>query len=92
MICRQHLRAYFVVPVIQWDYLSDPLRVPRPTNPYSESLIFIKSMDLMKRRKTAAHAVLGAVRPLYVRPRAALHLASCPFGALTLSRNVNSVS
>lgn len=40
VICRQHLRAYFVVPVIQWDYLSDPLRVPRPTNPYSESLIF----------------------------------------------------
>ena len=38
VICRQHLRAYFVVPIIQWDYLSDLLRVHKPTNPYSESL------------------------------------------------------
>ena len=38
VICRQHLRVYFVVPVIQWDYLSDLLRVPKPTNPYSEPL------------------------------------------------------
>ena len=62
------LREYFVVPIIQWDYLSDLHRVPEPTNSYSESL-----GD--KNRKTPTHTVPGTVLATLLTPLC--HSSSC---------------